>query len=95
MPTSASDADLAAVATFIKSAGLEHLRCRKRADTVVIESGPKGDSVPRIRLRKIGSHLWATDAATHTGRWEPMPLRGAILDNLETIAGTFSWLLAT
>jgi hypothetical protein len=94
MPSAASDADLAAVSTFIKSAGLDHLRCRKRANTVVIESGPKGDSVPRIRLRKLATRIWTTEAATHTGRWEPMHLRGAITDNLETLAEAFPWLLA-
>jgi hypothetical protein len=94
MPSAASEADLAAATRFIKSAGLDHLRCRKRADTVVVESGTKGDSVPRIRLRKLGAQVWAAEAATHTGRWEPMPLRGPITDNLATIAGTFPWLLA-
>jgi hypothetical protein len=94
MPSAASDADLTAVTTFLKSAGLGHLRCRKRADTVVIESGPKGDSVPHIRLRKLGTRVWTAEAATHTGRWEAMHLRGAITDNLATIAGTFPWLLA-
>jgi hypothetical protein len=94
MPTAASDADLAAVKVFIKEAGMTHLRCRKRANTVVIESGPESDSSPRIRMRKLTGQVWSTDAATHTGRWEPMPLRGALTENLAAIAGAFPWLLA-
>jgi hypothetical protein len=93
MPNPASDADVAAVKSFLKTARLTHLRCRRRADTVVIESGPTGDSVPHIRLRKLGARIWATEAATHTGRWERMPLRGPIVENLQAIADTFPWLL--
>jgi hypothetical protein len=93
MSNSASDSDVSAVKTFLKSAGLTQLRCRKRADTLIIESGPAGDSVHHIRLRKLGVHIWATDTATHTGRWEGMPLRGSIADNLKTILENFPWML--
>jgi hypothetical protein len=95
MPNPASDTDLAAVKAFVTAAGLPHLRCRKRADTVVIESGPDSARTPRIRMRKLGTRVWATEAATHTGRWEPMPLRGPLTENLATIAEMFPWLLAT
>jgi hypothetical protein len=94
MPTPASDADVAAVNAFLKTAGLKNLRCRKRADTLVIESGPKSDAMPLIRLRRLAATAWAVDAATHTGRWESMPLRGKIVDNLQAIADTFPWLLS-
>ena len=94
MPNPASDTDLAAVKAFVTAAGLAHLRCRKRADTVVIESGPEGDGMPRIRMRKLGARIWATEAATHTGRWEPVPLRGPLAENLAAIAEMFPWLLA-
>jgi hypothetical protein len=88
-----SDADLSAATAVLKSAGLTHLRCRKRADTIVIESGPTKDAIPHVRFRKLGVHIWAADAATHTGRWEHMPLRGKLTDNLQLIAETFPWLL--
>lgn len=94
MPTPASDADVAAATAFLKNAGLKHLRCRRRADTVVIESGPARDSIPHLRFRRLGAHVWATEAATHTGRWERMPLRGPLADNLQAIADTFPWLLS-
>lgn len=94
MAISASEADVSAVASFLATTGLKHLRCRKRAATLIIESGPAGDAVSRLRLRKLSATTWATDAATHTGRWEPMPVRGPLRDNLQTVAGTFPWLLA-
>jgi hypothetical protein len=93
MPKPASDLDVSAVQRFLKSAGLTQLRCRRRADTLIIESGPLGDSIHHIRLRKLGVHIWATDTATHAGRWEGMPLRGPIADNLKTILEHFPWML--
>jgi hypothetical protein len=94
LPNAISDADLTVVKQFLTSTGLKHLRCRKRANTIVIESGPNDDPFPRIRLRKVAARLWSTDAATHTGRWEVMPPRGPLNDNLQAFAGTFPWLLA-
>jgi hypothetical protein len=91
---SASEADVSAVASFLATAGIKHLHCRKRAATLIIESGPAGDAVPRLRLRKVSATIWATEAATHTGRWEAMPVRGSLRDNLQTVASTFPWLLA-
>src|SRR5262249_48743394 len=72
MPIPATDIDVSKVTTFLKGAGLNQLRCRRRADTLVIESGPAGDTTPHVRLRKLGANIWATDTATHTGRWEHM-----------------------
>jgi hypothetical protein len=93
MPIPATDIDVSKVTTFLKGAGLNQLRCRRRADTLVIESGPAGDTTPHVRLRKLGVNIWATDTATHTGRWEHMPLRGPIADNLKTILENFPWML--
>jgi hypothetical protein len=94
MPTPATDIDVSKVTTFLKAAGLNQLRCRRRADTLIIESGPAGDSIHHIRLRKLGVNIWATDTATHTGRWEGMPLRGPIAENLKTILENFPWMLS-
>ena len=93
MPNRATDIDVSKAKTFLKSAGLNQLRCRRRADTLVIESGTVGDAIPHIRLRKLGVNIWATDTATHTGRWEGMPLRGPIAENLKTILENFPWML--
>jgi len=94
MPHVASDADISAATAVLKAIGLTHLRCRKRASTIVIESGPKRDAIPHIRFRKLGVHIWAADAATHTGRWEHMPVRGQLGETIQFIAQTFPWLVA-
>ena len=94
MANNASETDLSVVRSFLVAPGLKHLRCRKRAATLVIESGPPGDAVPHLRLRKLSATVWATDAATHTGRWEAMPLKGTLRDILQAVVDTFPWLLA-
>ena len=94
MPSAVSDADVSAATAMLRASGLTHLRCRKRASTIVIESGPSRDAIPHIRFRKLGVHIWAADAATHSGRWEHMPVRGKLTENLQLIADAFPWLLA-
>lgn len=93
MPISASDRDLSAATAFLKTAGLTHLRCRRRGNAVILESGPQDDATPHVRLRKLGPRSWAADASNHTGRWERMPMHGQLIDTLEAVADTFPWLL--
>lgn len=94
MPIPASDADVSAVTSFLKTAGLAHLRCRRRGNAVILESGSKADAVPHVRFRKIGPRAWAADAADHRGRWERMHLHGQLAESLKIVADTFPWLLA-
>lgn len=94
MPVPATDTDLSSVAAFLAAPTCKHLRCRKRADTIVIDSGPPDDSLPRLRLRKLSPKNWGIDASTHNGRWERMPFQGALLEVLPMVAENFPWLLA-
>ena len=48
---------------------LSHLRVRRRADLLTLESGPTRDPFPHARLRRDTVHLWRLEMATHTGRW--------------------------
>lgn len=94
MPIPATDTDLAAVASFLAAPTCRHLRCRKRANTIVIESGPSKAPIPHLRLRKLAPKNWGVDSATHTGRWERMPFQGPVLEVLPLVAESFPWLLA-
>jgi hypothetical protein len=49
--------------------------------------------VPRIHLRKHGAQVWTAEAATHTGWWEPMPLRGLEITGLWPVAA-MTWIRA-
>ena len=52
--------DAEAVETYLhETAGLKHLRTRRRADLVIIESGAEEDPWPHTRLRRVGVHRLA------------------------------------
>jgi len=85
--------DATQVERFLRERGLRHLRARHRADLVTIESGPRKDPWPHARLRRVGVHLWQLEMATHTGRWEPTPLRGQREQLLTMLVDQFGWTL--
>ena len=89
----ASTSDAAAVTDFLHGCGLPHLRARHRGDLVTIESGPAKDPWPHARLRRVGVHVWQLEMATHTGRWEPTPLRGLQEQLLSMLVDKFGWTL--
>jgi len=74
--------------------GLEHLRVRRRADLVVVESGPAKEPIPHARFRRIAAHLWVLEMATHTGRWQPSGARGPLEPLVETLIHDFGWTLS-
>lgn len=94
MPVSVTDLDVSTAKSFFVGPASRHLRLRKRADTIVIESGTSADAYPHLRVRKLSAKNWGIDAATHTGRWERMPFQGPLLELLTTVAESFPWLLA-
>ena len=72
---------------------LAHLRARRRAEFVVIESGPADDPIKHARLRRVAVHLWTLDAATHRGQWQPTGLRGRLDQLINALVADFGWLL--
>jgi hypothetical protein len=74
--------------------GLEHLRVRRRADLVVVESGHAADPVPHARFRRVAAHIWVLEMATHSGRWQPSGVRGALDRLVEALIHDFGWTLS-
>jgi hypothetical protein len=74
--------------------GLRHLRVRRRADLLVLESGPTDDAIPHARLRRVAVHLWTLECATHTGRWEKTGFRGQLEEMLDKLVSTLPWVVA-
>jgi hypothetical protein len=79
---------------FAGHEGLEHLRVRRRADLVVVESGQAGDPVPHARFRRVAARIWALEMATHTGRWQPSGVTGALERVIEALIQDFGWTLS-
>jgi hypothetical protein len=80
--------------TLASYEGLEHLRVRRRADLVVIESGATQDPIAHARFRRVTVHLWRLEMATHTGQWQPTPLRDQLERLVEMLIQDFAWTLA-
>ena len=72
---------------------LKHLRVRRRADLLTLESGPTSDPVRHARLRRVTVHYWTLECATHTGRWEKTGFRGPMAEMLEVLTSSIPWVL--
>jgi len=83
------------VEDFLHGHDFGHLRARKYGSTVIVESGPKGDAIKHVRLRRDTVHLWLLDVADHRGKWEPTPLRAPLDDLLADLVASFPWALAS
>jgi hypothetical protein len=73
---------------------LSHLRVRRRADALTLESGPETDPDKHVRFRRVAVHLWIAEVASHTGRWQPSGLRGRLDELLLAFVDTFGWVLS-
>ena len=71
-----------------------HLRVRRRADLLTIESGNPQDPVRHARLRQVTVQWYRLEMPTHTGRWETTPFRDDLMVLLELLVTVFGWTLA-
>lgn len=81
------------VANTLRDQGMSHLRVRRRAALLTLESGPEHDRIPHARLRRVGVHQWQLEMATHTGRWQATPMCAGLEDVLEMLIYGFGWTL--
>lgn len=80
--------------SVLEEHGLKHVRVRKHGDLLILESGPKKDPVRHVRLRRDTRQWYALEIATHTGRWEHVPMvRARAREVLETVIRQFPWVL--
>jgi hypothetical protein len=78
---------------FAACDGLEHLRVRRRADLLVVESGEVDDPIPHARFRRLAGQVWVLEMATHTGRWQPSGERGLLEELAHMLIHDFGWTL--
>lgn len=90
----ATDDDVRGVETVLRrSPELAHLRVRRRAALLTIESGEPNEPLAHTRLRRVAAKTWQLEIANHMGRWEPTPLCGPRDAIVETLVGDFGWTL--
>jgi hypothetical protein len=80
-------------AAFAAIDDLDHLRVRRRADLAVVESGPVEAPIAHARFRRVSARLWTLEMATHTGRWQPSGMQGALDALVEALINDFGWTL--
>ena len=72
---------------------LAHIRVRKQAQLLILESGPKGDPIRHTRLRRIPSGEWLLEMP-HRSRWQATPFADVELEPLlDLVRDDFGWLL--
>jgi hypothetical protein len=72
---------------------LRHLRVRKRASILTIESGPEDDPVRHARLRRLTLHKWTLEIATHMGQWQPTGERALMKELVAFLREKCPWVL--
>ena len=73
---------------------LKHLRARKRANTITLESGPIGDPITHARLRRVTAQWWVFDLQERSGRWSEASMeRTPLTDTLGVLAKVYAWVL--
>jgi hypothetical protein len=87
------DAYVEEVREHLLDRGLTHLRVRRHADLVIIESGPKTDAFKHARFRRVAKHLWRLEMGTASG-WEPTPFRDQLKALLPLLTDAFGWTVA-
>ncbi len=93
-PLAATDDDVRGVETFLRRfPELAHLRVRRRAALLTLESGDPRDPLPHARLRSVAANVWQLEMANHMGRWQPTPFHGPRDEIVETLVGNFGWTL--
>jgi hypothetical protein len=89
----ATEFEVAAVERWLRQrAATQHVRVRKHADTLVLESGPRDDPFPHARLRRVSVHLWTLEMPSGK-RWQPSGDRGQKEALLELLVQQYSWML--
>lgn len=73
---------------------LKHLRARKRADTITLESGPKADPIAHARVRRVTAQWWSFELPDHRGRWGEASLeRAPLTEALGALQRVYPWAL--
>jgi hypothetical protein len=90
----ATDEDVRDVETFLRRfPELAHLRVRRRAALLTLESGDPSNPLPHARLRRLATKVWQLEMANHMGRWQPTPFHGPRDEILGVLVGNFGWTL--
>ena len=72
---------------------LEHLKVKRRGESLTIFSGASPNQQRHARLTHLGGGQWGLSFPHHTGRWEKTPFTGTMDDVVETLVTNFGFYL--
>jgi hypothetical protein len=71
---------------------LKHLRVRKYADTLLIESDDHGEVVRHTRLRRLSVSYWRLEMPAGS-RWQVVPEKALLPDLVNDLIKLYPWVL--
>lgn len=89
----AEQADVEHVLQQLHDLGLTHLRARKRASLLTVESGPEDDPIAHFRLRRLDARTWGLEFPARGTKWERTPFADVLSELVNTVVSNFGWMV--
>ena len=85
--------DAAALEELLHKRGKTHLHVNVRGDHLIIFSKEDGEPEPRLRLTALPAGRYGTSFRHHTGKWNPAPISGSMIEVLDAVEAIAGWHL--
>lgn len=89
----ASRADATALQNLLHQRGRTHLHVNVRGDHLIVVSQEGGQPEPRLRLTALPAGRYGVSFRHHTGKWEPAPITGSMIEALDAVEAIAGWHL--
>lgn len=77
----------------LRTRGLAHLRAKKHADSLLVQSGDPGDPFNHFKLTALPRQQWRISMGTRGKGWEPTPFEGSLKEIVAMVVENFPWML--
>lgn len=85
--------DPESLAHLLHQRGYLHLRVHSRGKHLIVSSDEEGILEPRLRLTQLPARRYGLSFRHHTGRWEPAPIGGSLVQVIDFVEATAGWHL--
>ena len=80
-------------AHLLHQRGHLHLRVQSRGKHLIVSSAEEGLLEPRLRLTLVPGRRDSLSFRHHTGRWDPVPIVGTMVEVIDVVEATAGWHL--